>query len=191
MGDPKTRNRLLDAAWDVAGEVGTADLTLAAVAARAGVSRQAVYLHFGNRTTLLVEMARRADRSSGFTRRLSASRELPPREGFRRMLDEWYAHVPVILPTARALEAAATVGADGREAYTDRMTDWRAGVRVAVARLADAGQLAGGWDVDDATDWVWAQVHPATYHHLVAERGWPPEKAASTVIAVLERTLLR
>ena len=48
-----------------------------------------MYLHFGNRAALLVEMTRRFDRTSGFMRRLAATRSLPPRDGFRRMLEEW------------------------------------------------------------------------------------------------------
>ena len=66
MPDPSTRERLLDAAWREATEHGVDGLTLAAVGARAGVTRQAVYLHFGNRASLLVEMTARFDRTSGF-----------------------------------------------------------------------------------------------------------------------------
>ena len=74
--DPATHTRLLDAAWQEADEHGIERLTLAGVGARAGVSRQAVYLHFGNRATLLVEMAARYDRTSGFTQ--PARRHPPP-----------------------------------------------------------------------------------------------------------------
>ena len=193
MPSTDTRDRLLDAAWSEATDAGAGvdQLTLAKVAARAGVSRQAVYLHFGNRSTLLVEMARRIDQSSGFRQRLRAARGHPPADAFRRVLGEWFAYLPTILPVHRALEAAALTGGEGADAYADRMQDWRDGLRITVAALAEAGLLADRWTVDAATDWLWAAVHPTTYHHLVDERGWRPADVAATTIAALERELCR
>jgi AcrR family transcriptional regulator len=188
--DPATRVRLLDAAWQEADDHGIERLTLAGVGARAGVSRQAVYLHFGNRATLLVEMAARHDRTSGFTRQLAATREQAPVEGFRSMLDAWFDYLPTILRIGVALEAAQLTGGDGADAYRDRMNDWWSGIRIAVQRLADAGELSRRWDTDTATDWVWASVHPTTFHHLVTERGWTPTDTSQRIIESLVRDLL-
>jgi AcrR family transcriptional regulator len=188
--DPETRARLLDAAWDLTNEVGLPDLTLAEVGARAGVSRQAVYLHFGNRATLVMEMARRYDRTSGFVGRLVATRELPPRDGFLTMLEEWFDYLPTILALFRALEAAAYAGQEGGETYHDRMADWWEAIRIAVARLADDGQLAGGWTIERAADWVWTWTHAAAYHHLVVDRGWTHHDAVGELTATLEQDLL-
>ncbi len=81
-------------------------------------------------------------------------------------------------------------GADGAEAYRDRMDDWWNGIRIAVARLDDVGLLTEGWDVDRATDWVWTVVHPSAYQHLVVERGWEPSVATRLLIDTLEHDLL-
>jgi AcrR family transcriptional regulator len=189
--DPQTRERLLDAAWDLVEGNGAGTLALGDVARQAGVSRQALYLHFPNRATLLAEMARRFDRTSGFRSRLLATRRLPAAEAFRAMLAEWFAYVPQILHTARALEAATVTGSDGAEAYHDRMTEWRAGIRFAMGRLADEGRLTSRWDVEEASDWVWTQVHPSVYHHLVHERGWAADRATTRILDCLERELLR
>jgi hypothetical protein len=94
----------------LASERGVAGLTLAEVGRAAGVSRQAVYLNFDNRAGLLLAMARRADEASGFVARIAATRELPARERFVATLDAWLAHLPTILPVARALEAATITG---------------------------------------------------------------------------------
>ena len=191
MADPATRDRLLDATWELVSGGGVDRLTLAAVGARAGVSRQAVYLHFGNRATLLTEMAARVDHTSGFRQELGAARALGPREAFRSMLRAWFAYLPTILPVALALEASWLSGGDGGEAYRDRMDDWRDGIRLAVRRLRDDGALAAGWTVDGAGDWTWATVHPTHYHHLVGERGWTPTEARRRLTASLEQGILR
>jgi len=190
MPETTTRERLLDAAWALAIEVGVDRLTLADVGARAGVSRQAVYLHFGNRATLLVQMAARFDHTSGFRDRLTATRQAPAREGFRKMLDLWFEYIPAILPVHLALEAAWLVGGDGADAYRDRLDDWHKGIRVAIRRLADDRSLAAGWTVATATDWTWATVHPTHVHHLTRERGWTLSAAKRRLIDTLQAQLL-
>src|SRR5476651_2058 len=54
--EPDTKTRILDAALVCAAE---SRLTMAAVAAQAGLSRQAIYLHFPDREALLAALAHR------------------------------------------------------------------------------------------------------------------------------------
>ena len=58
-----TRERILRATWRLLEERRGQNVRLEDVARAASVSRQAVYLHFGSRTTLFVETARYADES--------------------------------------------------------------------------------------------------------------------------------
>jgi AcrR family transcriptional regulator len=180
-GEP-TRERILSAAWRVARERGSVEFTLAEVAALAGVSRQALYLHFDNRAGLLVEMARRVDHSSGFIGRIAAARRLPPGPGLAEVLRLWYEHLAEILPVARALEAAAITGAEGSTAYHDRMRAWRETLRISVAALDRAGELGPEWSVDRATDWVWMRTQPANYEYLVRHRRWSARTVADRTI---------
>ena len=99
-------------------------------------------------------------------------------------------YIPSILRVGLALEAASLTGGDGADAYRERMRDWREGIRVSIARLADAGELSPLWDVDKATDWVWASVHPTTFHHLTAECGWTRTETARRIGDALERDLV-
>jgi AcrR family transcriptional regulator len=98
-----TRERILDSAWEIARAGGAGAVTVRAVARAAGVSRQLVYLQFENRAGLLLEMARRHDRASGFLDRVAATRELPASEALETLIREWCAYMPEILPVARAL----------------------------------------------------------------------------------------
>ena len=177
LSGTETRSRILEAAWGLVGERGTTGgVTVAEIAAAAGVSRQLVYFHFENRAGLLAAMARHHDVSSGFKERVAASRALPPAEGLEELLRAWCAYVPEILPVARALEAAEITGDEGGAAWWDRMGSLREVFRAAVERVARDGRLAKGWTVETAADWVWARSHLTTWQHLVAERGWPPDR---------------
>ena len=173
-----TRARILQTAWQLARERGTSAVSVKEIAAAAGVSRQLVYFHYENRAGLLLAMARHQDRRSGFVDRVLATRELPPLESLQALMREWCAYIPEILPVARALEAALTTGDEGSGAWRDRFDDlWRA-FQIPVERVAAEGGLADGWTTDTATDWIWAQVQPASYEHLVEVRGWTPEQFA-------------
>jgi AcrR family transcriptional regulator len=177
-----TRSRILEAAWELARERGAGAITIAEIAAAAGVSRQLVYFHFKNRAGLLVAMARHHDVSSGFVERAAATRSLPPVEGFEKLLREWCEYIPEILPVARALEAAVITGDEGVVAWQDRMDDLWETFRIAVDRVDRDGRLAGSWTVETATDWVWARSHLTAWQHLVGERGWAPDDYKERVI---------
>lgn len=170
--DTDTRSRILEVAWGLVRERGPGGVTIAEIAAAAGVSRQLVYFHFRSRAGLLVAMARHHDVRSGFVERIAASRSLPAVEGLEVMLREWYGYIPEILPVARALEAAVITGDEGGSAWKDRMDDLWGAFRLAVERVEREGRLAGGWTVESASDWIWARSHLTTWQHLVGERGW-------------------
>jgi AcrR family transcriptional regulator len=83
-GPPPTRDRLLAAATDLIEEGGYAAASVAAIAARAGVSAGALYRHFPSKAELFVEVFRAhaqrelaamhaaGDRTTSFTDRLAA-----------------------------------------------------------------------------------------------------------------------
>ena len=167
------RAHILETAWRLVGERGVQVVTVADIAAASGVSRQLVYHHFESRAGLLVAMTRHHDAASGFRKRLVATRDLEPVEGFEAGLRLWLGYVPEVLHVARALEAALIAGDEGGAAWRDRMDDIHEAFRLAVARVDEAGRLAPGWTLDTAADWVYAHSHVSTWQHLVADRGWP------------------
>lgn len=171
-----TRSRILEAAWALVGERGTTSaVTVAEIAAAAGVSRQLIYFYFENRVGLLVAMARHHDVRSGFVERVASLRSLPAVEGFEKLLRAWCDYIPELMPVARALEAAAIVGEEGGVAWKDRMDDLWEAFRIAVERIDRDGRLAEGWTVETATDWIWARSHLTAWQHMVGDRGWAPD----------------
>jgi AcrR family transcriptional regulator len=184
--------RILEAAWGLVGERGTTvGVTVAEIAAVAGVSRQLLYFHFENRAGLLAAMARHHDVASRFAERVAVARELPPVEGLAELLRAWWGYVPEILPVARALEAAEITGEEGGAAWRDRMGSLWEVFHSAVERVEKDGRLADGWTVQTAADWVWARSHLEGWQHLVVERGWSPEDYEERVMrSVLAEVLV-
>src|SRR3954466_115764 len=116
----ETREQILDAAWRRVHEHGASAISVKDIAADAGVSRQLVYFHYGNRAGLLTAMARHRDESSGFARAVAAGAPL------EELLRAWCDYLPEILPVARALEAALVTGDEGGSAWRDRMSELHA-----------------------------------------------------------------
>jgi AcrR family transcriptional regulator len=185
-----TRARILETAWERVRDGGTGAVSVKEIAGAAGVSRQLVYFHYGNRAGLLTAMARHRDRASGFRGKVAAARELPPVEALETLLREWCAYLPELVPVARPLEAALITGDEGGGAWRDRMTDLREAFLQAIERVDDAGRLAEGWTVEAGADWLWARVQPSTYAHLVDERGWTTEEYARRTVGSLLSELL-
>lgn len=170
-----TRARIVEAAWDLVGRLGTARVGMRQVAAAAGVSRQSVYLHFGSRAGLLVAMVRHRDAVSRYVERLEEELSgSPPGAVLEVWIRRWNDYLPEILPVAEVLALGAIADPDAREAWRDRMEHHLAGLHILFRLLARRRLLARGWTPEEAADFFWSLVHLDTYRHLVGERGWDP-----------------
>lgn len=185
-----TRERVLEVADALIRERGNAAISLVEVAAAAGLSRQALYLLFGNRAGLLMALVDHLDATSDAPARLASLRQRDPHD-FEPYVRAWFGYLPVVLPVARALSAAATSGdEDARAAWQSRLRKLHAGFKVYATQLAVAHRLRPGWTADTAADWMLALTHVDLWQRLVVESGWRPEDHVARVVATLRMTLL-
>ena len=168
----ETRNRILETAWQLARERGLAAVTVADIAAAAGVSRQLVYVHFSNRAGLLVAMARHQDSRSGFRGARWRPASSSPCRRLEELLRAWLAYVPEILPVVNELEAAVITGGEAADAWRDRMGELHEAFRLAIERIAGAGALADGWSRRRRGRLGVGALPAVEPRHLVVERGW-------------------
>lgn len=189
---PSTRERVLELTHELIRRRGNAAISLVEVAAEAGLSRQMLYVMFGSRAGLLMALVDHLDARSGGAARLTALREsLPPLEAFEPYLRAWFDYLPVVLPVARALAAAATSGdADAAEAWHSRLRKLRHGFTVMTRAFKSAGVLKAGWTPESAAEWMLALTQVDLWQHLVVEAGWKPAVHIDRVIATLRQTLL-
>lgn len=189
-GDPETRRRILDAARGLLEEAGTG-VRMADVAARAGVSRQSVYLHFGDRSGLMVALVEDIDARHGAGHARARILDAPTAvESLQRWIRTIAGYSPTIDRITEVLEHGSTDDESLAAAWRDRMGRRRQMARAIVARLADEGMLDPSWTIDDATDLAYVVTMPAPWRELTSRLGWDEERYAERLTALLTGALV-
>ena len=189
-GDPETREEILRTAWRILEE--TRGLTLAGVARAAGVSRQAIYLHFDDRAGLLLALVRFMDDNLGLGESLfhvfAAERGI---DAMDRAVVVYGRFNPGIDAAARILEVVEGPDDPLAIAWRDRMT-FRLGVhREIVARIDAEGMLAEGWTVEHAADLFHSVTLPAVWRELTAALGWSTDDYVKYLQRMLRQAFVK
>jgi AcrR family transcriptional regulator len=171
----ETRTAVLDATWSLMAVKKRLDVSLSEIAAAAGVSRQTLYIAFGDRAGLLMAMVQHRDTQTDHVMRLGrvsfASKAGP--EDFRAYLDVWFDYLALIYPVAILLDATSVTDKDAAAAWDDRMRGaLLAGLKRIFAHLAKGRHLAPGWTPDQGAELVWSLIHPTALRQLVHGCGW-------------------
>ncbi len=143
------------------------------IAKVAGVSRQAVYLHFDTRTALMSATAIYVDEVKGLDARLqtvlSATSAV---EALGLYVEVWGNYVPEIYGLAKALLAARDTDEAAMVAWDERMACLRDGCRDIISGLAEEGRLLPEWTQDEAVEMCWTMLSFQTWEQLTVECGW-------------------
>lgn len=186
-----TRTRILDSAWKALEEGPGASVRMADIARRAGISRQALYLHFPARAELLIATTRYIDEIKQIDTRLAASRNAET--GLERLdayIEAWGNYIPEIHGVARALLAMQDSDAAAKLAWDDRMGAVREGCAAAIRALQDDGVLSGAYTLDQATDILWALLSVRQWELLRETCGWSQAEYIALTKTVAQRSLL-
>lgn len=168
-----TRHRILNATWKLLEKSGGKPVKLSDIARAAGVSRQAIYLHFVTRADLMKEAARHVDEMKDIDERLAASRRAADgEERLDAFVEAWGNYIPEIYPVGRELMAMGDTDEAAAEAWADRMKAVRHGCRAAVDALARDGRLSDDLSRDEATDLLQLLLRVENWQFATQERGW-------------------
>lgn len=164
---------------------------MAAIAAAADVSRQAVYLHFSDRSELLLATVAHVDRSYPLEEMVQDVWDQPnARAALERYVELVADSSPHIIDVARTIDAARLTDPDLEAAWADRMAGRRAACARLIQWLDDDGELASDWQVGDATDYLWVQGSLRVWDDLCNRRGWPRAQYVTTMQRTLRAALL-
>ena len=191
-GDPRTRTRILEATWRLMIERNGQGVRMRDVAEAAGVSRQAVYDHFGSRAELMVATARHGDEVRGLEERLVRYRAATGGvERLEAFIEFWGNYIPEIHGIARALFAARESDAAVAAAWDDRMRVVQEACHDIVGRLQSDGMLATDWSQDEAGEMLWSLLSIGNWENLTLERGWPVSLYVARMKELTKRAFVR
>ncbi len=186
-----TRDRILEAACTLLEDHPGAATRMADIARAAGVSRQAVYLHFENRADLLTEALHHRDETTGLQERLAPSRAAAHGAArIARFIEFWADHVPRVQGLARALLAMRDNDPAAAAAWEERMAATREGCEACILQLAEEGRLAPPWQVGPATDLFWAMLSIQNWMLLTGPCGWSEQEYAERLTRQAHRTFV-
>ncbi len=185
-----TRAAMLDAAWELLERAGDSEVTMAAVAEAAGVSRQAVYLHFPSRGQLFMAVMDHVDEALDLHSSLrpvwEAADSLTALDAFADHIARYHSR---LIGVVRAVDRSRH-GDDDAAALWARSTElWYGGCRSVTDALAAEGHLADPWTPTTAADLMWALMSIEFVDDLTGERSWTPDELATRLRVLFRRTL--
>ncbi len=161
---------------------------LSDIAKKAGVSRQAIYLHFGSRAEVLIAATKALDAQLDMDSQLQASRTAPSgRVRLEAFVLAWCSYVPKIYRVAKPLMDMAATDTEAASAWSRRMSDMREGCAAAIQALHGDGDLPAGLDPEIATDLMWSMLLVTTWEDLVLQRGWTQSTYENEMVAACQR----
>ena len=188
----ETRNRILKAAWTLLETAPEKGVRMVDIAKEAGLSRQAVYLHFPKRAELLKSVTRYIDEVKDVDKRLEKSRNA--QNGVDRLeafIEAWGNYIPEIYGVIQAVWAMKETDAEAKEAWEDRWQAVREGCEAAINALKDDGKLRPDLSVKEATDLLWVQMSVGSWELLVRENNWRQEQYIDQMKKTAVRCLLK
>lgn len=187
----ETRTRILDATMRMLEERGGRGVRMGDIAKAAGISRQAIYLHFASRTELLVATTRHIDEILNLDDRLALSRAATSgTERLELFIDHWGRYIPDIYGVAKALLLARDTDEAAAAAWNDRMQAMRGGCRAAIEMLQSDGNLAAQWTPQTATDALWTMLLVPNWESLTQDCCWSTAQYIEQMTIMAKRTFI-
>ena len=168
------------------------------VAAEAGLAVKTVYLAFATKAGLLRAV---------WNNRLAGDEAATPvfeRAWYRELLDEPdpAAKLRLVARQSRAVKSrsgklmevvrsAASLDPEIDQLWADIEAKLHAVATAVAHQLVDQGALAAELDAASAADLLWALNHPTVWQHLVAQRGWTPDRYERWFADTLTQQLLK
>ena len=189
--DSDTRTRILQATWDLLEERRGQGVRMSDIAKRAGISRQALYLHFPTRAELLIATTHYLDDVKGTEARLAPSRAAET--GIERLdafIEAWAAYMPEIYGLAKAFLAMRDTDEAAAAAWDQRMQDMREGCEAAIAALKRDQMLSPAYAPKQATDILWTLLSIRNWEQWTLRCGWSQKRYVTTMKSMARRLLV-
>lgn len=187
----ETRRRILDAAERLFLAKGLDGTGLEAVAADAGVSRQAVYDKFGSKGGLLRALVLEVEGRLGIPHVVAEiGAATDGLTMLAALLELNTTSEPGVAPFVRVMYAARLHDETAAALLEERLSARHRAMGRVVEQLAREARLRPGLSVERGTDILWSLLNPLHYDNLVASRGWSQKEYAAHVDTMVRAALL-
>ena len=167
-----TRDRILSAARELIERENGGAPNMSELARAVGISRQALYLHFPDRASLLLALVARVDRDEGLQAGVDAVEAAPDAPAQIRawaQMQSW--RNPRIASFARALDQARQGDRAVSAAWRDRTHNRMRGATAIIERLRTEGRLHPNWKTREAAALLSELTSFRVWDDLVNESG--------------------
>lgn len=189
--ESKTRSNILEAAWKLMEQSQGYGVRMGDIAKAAGISRQAVYLHFENRTDLLIATLKYVDEIKGLDERLSVlGKAKDSVDLLEKLIEVWGNYIPEIYGIAKPVMATRDTDEAHAAAWAGCIDCLRGACRDVIKALKADKKLASGWSVDSATEVLLVQLSIQTWEQFTQEESWPQSQYIKRTKLLLQRTLV-
>jgi AcrR family transcriptional regulator len=177
-----TRRRVVSAAQECFQERGYVATTMRAIAQRAQVSVETVYLTAAKRDLLLAAFTLVVTGDDGPGRLLDRPEpkaildDPDPVRRLRRLADFVTGLNTRVMPLWRVFEQAAAADPQIATEYADLITRMRSELRDALTVLAERGDLRDDRPIDELADLLWLLALPDQHFRLCDQAGWSLER---------------
>jgi len=186
-----TRTRILISTWKLMEQGRGQSVSMSDIAKVAGISRQAVYLHFESRTELMIATVQYVDEVKGLNERLaqldSATTGV---ELLDACVDIWGNHIPEIYGLAKALLNTRDTDEAAAAAWNSCMTCLRALCKSIIDALVAEEKLAHNWSADDAIEILFTMISIHNWEQLTIDSGWSNEQYINKMKVLLKSTFV-
>lgn len=187
----ETRNRILNTTWQLLEANNANGVRMTDIAKAAGLSRQAVYLHFPTRSELLIATVRYVDQVKHMDQQLIASRTA--KTGIKRLnsfIEMWGNYIPEIYGIGKALIAMQNSDEAAKLAWDDRMQAVRHGCQAAINALKADGHLTQEYSTKQATDILWTMLSLENWQQYRFGCGWSQTQYIKNITTIIHKTLV-
>lgn len=174
MSSPQlpTPQRILAETWRLMEERQGQGVRIEDVAKAAGVSRQAVYLHFDSRAILLKATLDYVEEVLRFRERILPVFGKSGEDGLNALIDFWSAFIVDSYGISKAFLTARHHDPDAAAVWNEKMDALYQGCLSIMRCTQRDGLLRAGWTPETAADLVWSTISIENWEHLTIERGW-------------------
>jgi AcrR family transcriptional regulator len=186
-----TRTRILAATWQLMEQHHGQGVHMRDIAKAAGISRQALYLHFASRTELMIATVHYVDEVKGLAERLNQLKAATTGiELLEAGVEVWGNYIPEIYGLAKAMLSTRDTDEATAAAWNDSMSCLRDACQAIIEALDREEILAPTWSQKEAIEMLWTMLSVHNWEQLTIECGWSTSQYIGRMKTLLKRTFV-